>query len=282
MSIHPTAIIDSTAQLGSGVEVGPYSIIGPNCIVGDNTRIDSHVVLQSNVTLGSDCQVCPGAVLGGLPQDMKYKGEKTYVRIGNGVIMREGVTVHRASGEGNETVVGDKSMMMAYAHVAHNCVVGSEVVLANAALLGGHVEVGDYSFIGGGCAIHQFVKVGRMVILGGLSAARQDLPPFAMVDSRPAFVVGLNKVGLKRRGVALATRTRLKQAYKLLFFSPLNYKQAIEAIKAEIEPDPAVTELIEFIQHSPKGVYRIRRNKGSGKSANVEMDEADALSQAML
>jgi UDP-N-acetylglucosamine acyltransferase len=281
MSIHPTAIIDPTAQIGSDVSIGPYSIIGPHCMVGDNTRIDSHVVLQNYVTMGSDCQICPGAVVGGLPQDMKYKGEVSYVRIGNGVILREGVTVHRASGEGCETVVGDKTMLMANSHVAHNCVVGNEVVLANGTLLGGHVEVGDYSFIGGGCALHQFVKVGRMVILGGLSATRQDLPPFAMMDSRPAFVVGLNKVGLKRRGVDLATRTRLKHAYKLLFFSPLNYKQAIEVIKTEIEPDPAVTELIEFIQNSSKGVYRIRR-KTSAKAANTEQDELEMLSQTML
>jgi UDP-N-acetylglucosamine acyltransferase len=281
MSIHPTAIIDSTAQLGSGVEVGPYSIIGSHCVVGDNTRIDAHVVLQNYVTLGSDCQVCPNAVLGGLPQDTKYKGEKTYVRIGNGVIIREGVTVHRASGEGNETMVGDKAMLMAYAHVAHNCVVGNEVILASGALLGGHVEIGDYAFIGGNCSLHQFVKVGRMAILGGSSAARQDLPPFAMLDSHPAFVVGLNKVGLKRRGIDLATRARLKQAYKLLFFSSLNYRQAIEVIQIEIEADPFVTELVAFMQNSSKGVYRNRR-KASAKVANTEQDALDMLSQTML
>lgn len=261
MSIHPTAVIDPSAQLGNGVEVGPYSIIGPHCTVGANSKIGPHVVLQSHVKLGADCQVSPGAVLGGFPQDLKFKGETSWVRIGDGCIIRESVTVNRSSGKDQETIVGDRCMLMAYAHVAHNCILGDEVILANAVQLGGHVEIGDYAFIGGQCAIHQFVKIGKMAIMSGFSASRQDVPPFSMTDSRPAIVAGINKVGLKRRGFDLAARTRMKKAFHLLFFSGMNYKQAIETIQAEAEmkADPAVQELIEFVQTSSRGIYRPNR-----------------------
>ncbi len=279
MAIHATALIDPTAHIGADVEIGPYSIIGPHCSVGDRTKIASHVVLSSYTTLGTDCQISSHAVLGDLPQDLKYKGEASYVRVGNHSVIREFSTIHRASGEGNATVVGDQCLLMAYAHVGHNAVLGNEVILANAVQLGGHVEVGDYAFLGGSCAVHQFVKIGRLVIMGGLSACRQDLPPFSMIDGRPAYIGGLNKIGLKRRGFDLATRTRLKKAYKLLFFSSLNYKQSIEIIESEFEPDPAVAELIAFVQNAPRGIYRKRIKSAS---PSVDFDEANALSDTML
>lgn len=288
MLIHPTAIIDPTAQLGDQVQVGPYAIVGPHCVVGDRTRLDAHAVLKSHVKLGADCQVSSGAVLGGDPQDFKFKGEPSYVCIGQGSIIRECVTVNRSTGEGNETIIGEKSLLMAYSHVAHNCILGDEVILANAVQLGGHVEIGDFAFIGGSCAVHQFVKIGKLSIMGGLSATRQDLPPFAMLDGRPAMVGGLNKVGLKRRGFDLASRTRLKRAFKLLFFSKMNYKQAIEAVHAEIETDPLITELVDFVQNSPKGIYRPSRLRGNrvtvpGNIGNLEdADEAEFLSDSML
>jgi UDP-N-acetylglucosamine acyltransferase len=287
MLIHPTAIIDPTAQLGEQVQIGPYAIVGPHCVVGDRTRLDAHAVLQEYVKLGADCQVSSGAVLGGHPQDFKFKGEPSYVRIGQGSIIRECVTVNRSTGEGNETVIGEKAMLMAYSHVAHNCILGDEVILANAVQLGGHVEIGDFAFIGGSCAIHQFVKIGKLAIVAGLSATRMDLPPFATLDGRPAVVAGINKVGLKRRGFDLASRTRLKRAFKLLFFANLNYKQAIETIHAEIEPDPAITELVTFVQQSPKGIFRPTRVKGSGRKPGnmdllTEADEAELLSDTLL
>jgi UDP-N-acetylglucosamine acyltransferase len=273
MSIHPTAIIDPSAVLGNGVEVGPLSYIGPNCRVGDGSKLFSHAVLQENVILGEGCEVSPGAVLGGKPQDMKFKGEETFVRIGNGSVIRECVTVNRASGEGNETVVGERCLVMAYSHVAHNCILGNEVILANNVQLGGHVEVGDFAFLGGTGAFHQFIKIGKMSIVSGFSASRQDIPPFAMVGGCPAIVAGINKVGLKRRGFDLAARTRLKKAFQLLFFSDMNYSQAIEAIKAEIEMDAAVTELIDFVQNSSRGIFRPNR------ILRTSVTEADALSE---
>lgn len=282
MSIHPTAIIDPLAQLGADVEIGPYSIVGPHCQIGDRTRIGAHVVLESHVTLGSDCQIASGAILGGFPQDSKFKKETSWVRIGDGCILRECVTVNRATGEGNETVIGEKCMLMAYAHVAHNCVLGNEVILANAVQLGGHVEVGDYAFIGGQCAVHQFVKIGKLAIMSGFSASRQDIPPFSMADDRPAIIAGTNKVGLKRRGFDLAARTRLKKAFQRLFFSGMNYKQAIEIIQAEIEVDAAVQELIDFVQNSSRGIYRPNRILRTAMDDPDTIDELAPFSDTLL
>jgi len=274
--IHPTAIIDSTAEIAAGVEIGPYSIIGPHCQVGEGTKIGPHALLESHVRLGSQCEVSPGAVLGGKPQDLKFKGETSWAVIGDRCVIREGVTVNRASGEEKSTTVGNGCLLMACSHVGHNARVGNEVILANAVVLGGHVEVGDYAFIGGIVAIHQNVRIGKMAIISGFSASRQDIPPFAMADGRPAIVAGINKVGLKRRGFDLAARTRLKQAYHLLFFSGLNYKQAIETIHAEIEPDSAIEELITFIQESQRGIYRPNRILRSA------MDDPDSVDPGNL
>lgn len=279
MLIHPSAVIDPTAELGANVEVGPFSYIGPYCKVGDNTKLGPNVVLQEYVTLGRDCQVSPGAVLGGLPQDLRFKGEVSYVEVGDGTIIRECVTLNRASGEGQTTRIGKKCMLMAYSHVAHNCVVGDEVIMANNVQLAGYVEVGDYAFIGGTCVFHQFVKIGRMAIISGFSASRQDIPPFAMADGRPAVVAGTNKVGLKRRGLDMATRTRLKKAFQFLWFTNLNYKQAIEVIRNEIEADPYVDELIAFIENSTRGIFRANRVL---KKMNYEAsEEQGGLSEAV-
>jgi UDP-N-acetylglucosamine acyltransferase len=277
MKIHPSAIIDPGAELGANVEVGPFSYIGPHCKVGDNTKIMSNVVLQEYVTLGRDCQVSPGAVLGGAPQDLRFKGEESYVVVGNGTMIRECVTLNRASGEGETTRIGNKCIIMAYSHVAHNCTVGNEVALANCIQLGGHVEVGDYAFLGGICAVHQFVKIGKMAIVSGSSATRQDIPPFSMSDGRPAVIVGINKVGLKRRGVSLEGRTRLKKAYHLLWFAGLNQTQAIEAIQNEIEMDENVQELVAFVQNSARGIRRpldVMRTEMDRPESSLEANDA--------
>ena len=282
MSIHPTAIIDSSAILESGVEVGALSYIGPNCRVGAGSRILPHAVLQENVILGENCEVSPGAVLGGKPQDMKFKGEETFVRIGKGSIIRECVTINRSSGAGSDTLVGEGCMLMAYAHVAHNCIIGNEVILANNVQLGGHVEVGDFAFLGGTGAYHQFVKIGKMAIVSGFSASRQDIPPFSLTHGCPAVVAGINKVGLKRRGFDLAARTRLKKAFHLLFFVDMNYNQAIETIHAEIEPDEAVNELVAFVQNSSRGIYRPNRILRAAIEDMDELPDVAPFSDTML
>lgn len=282
MSIHPTAVIDSGAIIEEDVEIGPYSYIGPNCRVGRGSRIHSHAVLQSYVTLGENCQVSPGAVLGGFPQDIKFRGEPSWVRIGNQVVIREGVTVNRASGENRETVVGDGCMLMAGSHVAHNCTLGREVVLANAVHLGGHAEVGDYAFLGGVTPVHQFVKIGRLAIISGGSATRQDIPPFSMTDGRPAQIIGINTVGLRRRGFDLAARTRMKKAFSLLWFSDLNLRDAMEKMPEHLdEVDDNVQELLAFIRDSKRGIRNSRHTLSSmdGPDSTSQEDQSEELSE---
>lgn len=283
MTIHPTAIIDPSAELGKGVEVGPYAYIGPHCKVGDGTRIYPNAVLQGYTTLGKNCQVSPGAVLGGFPQDVKFQEWPSYVQIGDNVLIRECVTVNRATGENEATVIGDGCMLMAYSHVAHNCVLGQEVIMANSVQLGGHVEVGDYAFLGGILAVHQFVKIGKLAIMSGGSATRQDIPPFSMTDGRPAVIAGINKVGLKRRGYDLAARTRLKKAFTLLWYSSLNQKQALEAIRNELEMDDGIQELVSFVENSSRGIRRppqVVRNARERSDATSEA--TDALKEDLL
>ncbi|MGE0199875.1 MAG: acyl-ACP--UDP-N-acetylglucosamine O-acyltransferase [Candidatus Melainabacteria bacterium] len=256
-AIHPTAVIHPTATLGQGVSVGPFSVIGPGCVVGDETVIASHVVLEANVRLGKNCQVASCAVLGGLPQDYSFGGETSWVDIGDRSVIREYVTINRATGEGQSTRLGEDCMIMAYTHIAHNCQLADHVVLANAVQLAGHVHIGDHVFISGTCLVHQFVKIGRLAFVCPFSGTRQDIPPFAMTEGRPeATVVGTNKVGLKRAGFSLDERTRLKKAFHILCYEGLNITQAIEKIDAELAMGGPVTELVAFLKASGRGINR--------------------------
>lgn len=267
MNIHPTAIIAPGVELGADVEVGPYAVIGPHCAIGGGTRIDSHAVLKAFVSLGENVRVASGAVLGGEPQDLAFKGERSRVMIGNNAVIRECVTINRASGEGNETVVGDGCMIMAYSHLGHNVRLGREVILANNVQLAGYVEVGDYAFIGGTCVFHQFVKIGKLAIISGFSASRQDIAPFSMCDGRPAIVSGINKVGLRRRGYDLQARTVLKKAFQRLFFSNLNTRQALDSIEAEWGERAYIQELVEFVRTSQRGLCKASRSTRSAADA---------------
>lgn len=273
--IHATALVDPTARLGEGVQIGPYCVVGRDVEIGDNTMLASHVVLEDRTVVGKNCQIAPGAVLGGAPQDLAYQGELTRVRIGDHNLIREYVTINRATGEGNETVVGDHCFLMAYSHLAHNCLVGNHVILANAVQIAGYVQLGDYAFVGGGCVVHQFVKIGRMAFLGGASATRQDLPPFSMNDNRPSTVQGINSVGLKRRGLTAEQRQRLKKAFYYLFFSGLNQTQAIEAIRQNLEIDNHVQELLDFVATSKRGINYKRPTSQQG--AADDASEANLL-----
>jgi UDP-N-acetylglucosamine acyltransferase len=255
--IHPTAVIDSTAKIAANVSIGPYTVIGPQTVIGEGTRLASHVVIEGYTTIGTNCQIASGAVIGGQPQDLHFGGETSFVEIGNNVIIRECVTINRATGEGEVTRVGDNCMLMAYCHLAHNCQLGENVVMANNVQLAGYVQIGDYAFMGGMCVVHQFVQIGRLAIVGGFSGTRQDIPPFAMAEGRPrATVKGINSVGLKRRGFDREARSRLKKAYYYLWFSKLNTQQAIETIHREIGEDANVEELIQFTLNSKRGIYR--------------------------
>ena len=285
--IHPSAIIDPSAELGQNVEIGPYSVVGPGCRIGDGTRLASHVVLERDTTLGKNCVLASGAVLGGDPQDHNYKNEPSAVEIGNNAVIREYVTINRATGEGNITRVGDDCMIMAYAHLAHNVQLGNKVILANCVQLAGYVEVGDGVFISSTCLLHQFVKIGRLAIVAGFSGSRQDVPPFAMADGRPVAVVGINRVGIKRAGFTLEQRNHLRQAFSLLFFSNLNQQDAIAAVREKIVDDANVDELIDFVISSKRGIHRPseeamqRFRPGShvsGEDAEVSAPEASEVS----
>ena len=247
--IHETAIVDPKAELGAGVEIGAFSIIGPDVTIGDGTVIEPHVIIESGTTLGRDCRVCSGAILGGRPQDNKYKGERTFLNIGDRNIIREYVTIHRATGEDNVTTIGNDNMLMAYCHIGHNCSLGSGIMMANMVGISGHVVIEDKAVFGGMVGVHQFVRIGKLAMVGGYSKVAQDLPPFMMADGRPTKVYDLNVIGLRRNGVAPKVRSGLKQAYKLLYRSNLNLSQAIETMESEIEPSAERDYLLGFMRN---------------------------------
>ncbi len=246
--IHPTAEVHPSAELGRGVEIGPYSVIGPDVVIGDNTRIESHVVIQRWTRLGSNCVIKAAAVLGGEPQDHKFKGEQSFLNIGDNNIIREFVTIHRATGEGEATTLGDDNLLMAYCHIGHNCTLGSHIMMANTVGISGHVQIEDRVVFGGMVGLHQFTRIGRLAMIGGMSKVVQDVPPFMMADGRPAQVYDLNVVGCRRAGISPRVRAGLRQAYKLLYRSNFNVSQAIEAIESEVEPSPERDYLLEFVK----------------------------------
>lgn len=251
--IHPTAIIDSTARIGQGVSIGAHSIIGKNVRIGDLTRIDSHVVIESNAEIGKDCVILAGSVIGGAPQDKKYHGEDSFVRIGDGNVIREYVTIHRASGDGEATVLGDGNMLMAYCHVGHNCKLGDNITMANYVGISGHVMIEDKVVFGGFVGVHQKVRIGKLAMIGGMSKVVQDVPPFAIVDGRPTRVCDLNVIGLRRSNISSKVRAEIRHAYKLLYRSNLNVSQALEAIDGEIEPSVELSYLTDFIRSVREG-----------------------------
>lgn len=247
--IHPTAVIDPSAEIGQGVSIGAYSMVGKNARIGDGTQIDSHVVIDENTTLGESCKVMSGAVLGGAPQDYKFKNEDTFLKIGSGNIIREYVTIHRASGDGESTVIGDNNMLMAYCHVGHNCVLGNNITMANMVGISGHTIVEDKVVFGGIVGVHQKLRVGKLAMIGGFSKVVQDVPPFSMVDGRPTRVCDLNVIGLRRNNVTAKVRADLKQAYKILYRSNFNMSQALEVIDTEIETSEELQYLLDFIRN---------------------------------
>lgn len=251
--IHSTAIVDPSAQIGENVSVGPFAVVGPNCVVGANTELGPHVVLEEFTSVGRDCQVRAGAVLGGPPQDAKFKGERSYLRVGDRNLIREYVTLHRATGEDQETVVGDDNLILAYSHAGHNSRIGSNVLIANNVEMGGHVTIEDGAILGGLVGVHQFARIGRLALVGAFSKVVQDVPPFMLADGRPTDVLDLNARGLRRAGFKPASRAALRRAYKLLYRANLNVSQALEAIAADLAPDPELAYLVAFMQRIKGG-----------------------------
>jgi len=257
--IHSTAIIKPGAQIADGVEIGPYAVIGENVKIGKGTKVGPHAVIDGWTEIGEENTIFHMASVGAVPQDLKYKGEKTYLRIGNGNTIREFASLHLGTVTGDgETTVGDGNLFMAYSHVAHDCHIGNGVVMANAATLAGHVTVEDYAILGGLCAILQFTRIGAHVMIGGATSITLDVPPYTIVtgDRREARLRGLNLVGLKRRGFSESTLSELKKAYKILALSGLKLADAVERMKTEVPQSPEVVHFISFIESSTRGVCR--------------------------
>jgi len=255
--IHATAIIDPKAELDSNVNVGPYAIIEKNVVIGSGTTVGSHVVIQPYVTIEQDCRIFQYAAIGAPPQSLKFKGEKTHVKIGRGSIVREFVTIRRGTEFGGGlTEVGQENFLMDYTHIAHDSITGRKVIFANNATLAGHIIVGDNATIGGLVAIHQFVRIGKYAYVGGKSAVVKDIPPYVIAAGDRAKLHGLNSVGLKRHGFSQETVSLLKKAYRIIFRIGITLNEAIERVKAEVEQTPEVVNLIDFIKSSRRGITR--------------------------
>src|SRR5438874_10615708 len=249
--IHPTAIVHPGAQIGSGVEIGAFSVIGPEAIIGDKTMLQSHVVIEGEVAIGASNFIGHGTIIGTSPQDLSFSPErKTKVQIGNENVIREYCTIHRGSAEDSVTKIGNKNFLMTGAHVGHNCLIGNNVIIANNCLLAGHVRVDDGAFLGCGSTFHQFMQVGRLVMVQGSSAFGKDLPPFVIAAERNS-VFGVNVVGLRRAGFSAKDRDEIKAAFKLVYLSGLNISQALEKAAA-MEFGAAAREFFAFVAPARK------------------------------
>jgi UDP-N-acetylglucosamine acyltransferase len=252
--IHPTALVDASAEIGADVEIGPFAIVGENCRIGDGCVIAARATLERNVILGDGVKVGIGSVLGGDPQDLKFKGELTTVEIGDGTTIREYTTINRGTTQSYKTTVGKGCFIMSYVHLAHDCHIGDGVILVNSVQLAGHVTVGDKAIIAGQSAAHQFVKIGQYSFVGGCSRISQDVPPYIKAVGNPIKLYGLNSVGLQRNNFPEDVVRELKRAYRLFFRSELNVSQAKERAAAELKPFPEVQELLRFVEESGRGV----------------------------
>jgi UDP-N-acetylglucosamine acyltransferase len=256
VEIHPTAVVDPAADLGAGVRVGPYAVIAPRARIGEGTWIGPHVVVEPCTEIGRDCRIFSHAVLGGPPQDHHFSGEPTVLRIGDRVTIREYVSLSRATGAGGETVVGDDTEILAYAHAGHNCRIGRHVLITNGCQLAGHVVVGDRAVLGGMVGVLQFAHIGTLAMVGGLSRIVQDVLPYMLVNGNPPRTVAINRVGLQRANVPRAAQDKLRRAHRLLVRSGLDVARAVARIEAEIEPCAEIAHLLEFI--------RAGRERGAG------------------
>lgn len=255
--IHKTAIVEDGARIHDSVEIGPYAVIGSHVSIDAGTRIGAHAVVEGWTRIGKDNRIFQFASIGAEPQDLKFHGEQSTLRIGDRNTIREFVTMHRGTQDGGgETVVGSDNLFMAYAHVAHDCAIGNRVILANGATLGGHVKVDDWAILGGLSAVHQFTRVGCHAMISGGSMVAQDIVPYIIAQGDRAKAAGINLVGLKRRNFSDALVRDIKQAYKLMFRSNLRQEEALSRITAEISDAPEIRAFVDFIRASERGVAR--------------------------
>jgi len=252
--IHPTALVDPGAELAADTVVGPFAIVGPGVELGAGVVIGARATVERNARLAAGVRIGQGSVIGGDPQDLKYRGEETWVEIGAGTVVREYSTVNRGTAASGVTQIGAGSFIMSYVHLAHDCHVGDGVIIANGTQLAGHVTIADRAILSGLCAVHQFVSIGTMCFVGGCSRVNQDIPPFVRAAGNPMELYGLNTIGLQRAGMAPDTISALKRAYRLFFNSDLNLSQALERARQDIAPVPEVALFLEFVGKSQRGV----------------------------
>lgn len=255
--VHETAIVHPGAILEQGVEIGPYCIIGEKVMIGEGTSLGPHVIIDGDTQIGMNNQIFAGVVIGYPPQHTQHHGEGTRVTIGSSNILREYCTIHRGTREGNdETKIGDHNYLMAYCHVAHDCILGDHIIMANAVNLAGHVILEDRVFLAGMVGIHQFCRVGVMAMVGGNSKVVKDVPPYMLVDGHPAVVRGINVVGLRRNGVSPELRREINQAYRILYRSNLNFSEAIEKMDHELNSGKEIEAFLRFLRNAQRGICK--------------------------
>jgi len=252
--IHPTALVDAGAEIGDDVDIGPFAIVGENCRIGDGCVVAARATLERNVILGAGVKIGIGSVLGGDPQDLKFKGELTTVEIGDGTTIREYTTINRGTTQSYKTTVGRNCLIMSYVHLGHDCHVGDHVIISNGSQFAGHVTVEDRATIGGLTGIHPFTRIGTYAYVGGCSKVTQDVPPFVMADGIPAVARSVNVIGMRRGGIDAAARRQVQAAFRLLYRSGMAPGAAIERVTQELGGHPLVARLVEFVQRSKRGV----------------------------
>jgi len=254
--IHATAIVDARAEVGEGTVIGPYSIIGPDVVLGKGCWLQHHVTLMGPAHIGPGNKFYAYCSIGQQSQDLKYNGEPTYLEIGKANVFREFVTVNRSTAGTGKTRIGDEGNFLAYSHIGHDCTVGDRVVFSNNGTLAGHVQVGDHAIMGGLTAVHQFCRIGRFAITGGCSKIVQDVPPFMIADGNPAKVRGINLIGLERNNFSAESVKLIKEAFRLIYRSKFNTRQALEAISKELPATEEIAQITEFIRSSERGIIR--------------------------
>lgn len=264
MTIHPTALIDPRAELGADVEIGPFCVVGPGVVIGASSELMAHATVMGPCVLGQGCRVFPNAVVGTEPQDTKYRGEPTRLVVGAGTVFREGATAHRGTAAGRgETRIGRGCLFLANSHVAHDCVVGNQVVFANSAAIAGHTEVGDHAILGAMVGLHQNARIGRLAMIGAGAMVSQDIPPFMLAQGDRARLVGLNVIGLRRASIEPSVIEAIRGAFRLLFASGQPLSDAIASLRCSASLLPELQELLLFVESSRRGVARLERAEES-------------------
>ncbi len=254
--IHPTAIIHPKANVAPSCDIGPYCVIGEHVTLGEQCQLHSHIVVDGHTVLGRENEIFPFAAIGLKTQDLKWRGGTTHLRIGDKNVFREGVTVHSGTKDGEATVLGSHNLLLAQAHVAHDCLLGNHIIMSSFAGLAGHVVVEDHAILSGYAAVHQFCRIGKLSILGGCTKVVQDVPPFMIADGNPGVTRALNKIGLERNGVSTEAQAALKQAYKIYFREELGGTDALAKIEKEVPALPEVQHLVQFIRASERGICK--------------------------